>query len=350
MKVLHVLCDLSGGGAERLVLDLCRFSTVETAVATVHRGGELDGAFSAAGVSVRCADRRRGRAGLRATARLARWASQVDVVHTHLWAGDTWGRPAAWLGGCRAVVTTEHNTRADSPLRSRIWTAMAPLSDRIVCVSRSAAQTLADAGIAPDRLTVIDNGVDLSRFSSVPRPGAGVLAVGRLTRQKGFDVLLDALRLSPVPTTILGEGEDRGLLESRAVGLPVTLPGWRSDIRPALRAAAVLVIPSRWEGFGLIAVEAMASGVPVIASGVDGLAEVVGDAGVLVPPEDPVALSAAIRRLLADPDLQADLRQRGLSRARQLSIERTVARYEALYREISSREISSREISNISSG
>ena len=112
------------------------------------------------------------------------------------------------------------------------------------------------------------------------------------------------------------------------------LPGWRPDIRPCLAQADALVIPSRWEGFGLIAVEAMASGVPVIASRVDGLAEVVGESGVLVPPEDPAALAAAIAALLSDPDQQARLRAAGLQRAQQFSIQRTVSSYETLYRQL----------------
>ena len=319
MRVLHILCDLSGGGAERLVLDLCRFSSIEAEVATVHAGGSLTGAFEDAGIRVRCAQRVRGRAGVRAVARLAAWSAQADVVHTHLWAGDFWGRPAARLAG-RRIITTEHNTRAESAIRQRIWTAMAPLSHRIVCVSQAASVVVQQAGVAAQRLDVIENGIDLTRFS----PGDAsahsiVLAVGRLTRQKGFDVLLEAVRSAPVPTCIVGEGEDRAELERRSVGLPVSLPGWRADIRPVLAEAAVMVIPSRWEGFGLVAVEAMASGVPVIASRVDGLVEVVGDAGVLVPPGDPAALSSAIHSLLADNTRRKEIARRGLIRARRFS-------------------------------
>ena len=338
MNVLHILCDLSGGGAERLVLDLCRYSIFNATVATVHAGGALSDEFQRAGVEVRCAQRVRGRPGGRAVGRLARWAATADVVHTHLWAGDFWGRPSALLAGGRPVVTTEHNTRSDSPLRRRIWTAMAPLSKKIVCVSQAASQIVQAAGVPASRLAVIENGIDLARFSPTHRSGQGrILAVGRLTRQKGFDVLLDALWHHPAETTILGEGEDRGLLERRAAGLPVSLPGWSPDIRPHLAEADVLVIPSRWEGFGLIAVEAMASGVAVIASRVDGLVEVVGDAGILVPPEDSVALADAIRRVLSDRALRESLRQRGLARSARFSIQRTVARYEALYRELCER-------------
>lgn len=335
MNILHVLCDLSGGGAERLVLDICRYGTFNNSVAAIHSGGALTGAFAAAQVSVRCLDRIRGRPGLMATARLARWASEADIVHTHLWAGDFWGRSAALLAR-RPVITTEHNTRGDTPARRRIWTAMAPLSDRIVCVSQAASQTLQQSGVSSSRLTVIENGIDLERFS----PGRlqkerHILAVGRLTRQKGFDVLIDALRGVQARTTILGEGEERAGLESRAAGLSITLPGWTADIRPHLAQASVLVIPSRWEGFGLIAAEAMASGVPVVASRVDGLIEVVGDAGVLVPPEDADALRVALTQLLGDHELRERLRQKGLERASRFSIQRTVAAYEALYRTIS---------------
>lgn len=337
MNVLHVLCDLSGGGAERLVLDLCRYSTVDASVATIHAGGALAEEFAAAGVTVRCAGRVRGRLGLRAVRKLSQWAAHADVVHTHLWAGDTWGRPSAWLGGCPRVVTTEHNTQADSTLRRHIWTAMAPLSARIVCVSQAAAQTVAASGVSKRRLSVIENGIDLSRFSSAPSTGKGILSVGRLTHQKGFDVLLHALRSIPTPTTILGEGEDRAALERLADGLPVRLPGWIADTHAALSAAAIMVIPSRWEGFGLVAVEAMAAGVPVIASRVDGLIEVVGDAGILVEPEDASALADAIRRLLGDAGLRAELIRRGLARAPRFSIQKTVGRYEALYRSLLSR-------------
>ena len=335
MKILHVLCDLSGGGAERMVLDLCRYSTFDASVATIHSGGSLEDAFAEAQVPVRCLERVRGRPGLRATARLARWAFQADIVHTHLWAGDFWGRPAGWLARC-PVITTEHNTQADTPTRRRIWTAMAPLSARIVCVSKAASQTVQRAGISAAQLTVIENGIDLARFTpAAPPEEGGVLAIGRLTRQKGFDVLIDALRGVQVRTTILGEGEERARLQARAAGLPISLPGWAADIRPHLAQAALLVIPSRWEGFGLIAAEAMASGVPVVASRVDGLVEVVGDAGVLVPAGDPDALRGAVTRLLGDAALRRRLRQQGLDRAQRFSIQRTVARYEALYRTLS---------------
>jgi glycosyltransferase involved in cell wall biosynthesis len=106
------------------------------------------------------------------------------------------------------------------------------------------------------------------------------------------------------------------------------------DPWPLLAEADIVAIPSRWEGFGLVAVEAMAAGVPVVASAVGGLVDVVGDAGILVPPEDPQALGAALQRLHEDAALRARLASRGRARARRWDIRETACAYEALYRSL----------------
>jgi glycosyltransferase involved in cell wall biosynthesis len=336
VRILHILCDLSGGGAERLVLELCRASRHQTTVATVQPGGALAPAFAAASIEVRCAGRRRRRLGLRALARIARWSADFDLVHTHLWAGDLWGRTGAQLAG-RPVVTTEHNARADSPLRGALWRGMAPLSDAIVCVSEAARLALVADGLDPSRLTVIANGIDLSRFTPLPPTTPTrrrVLAMGRLTEQKGFDVLLRAVIDSPgLELTIVGEGELRGPLQAlvEQTGGRARLAGWVPDVRPLLAAADVVAVPSRWEGFGLVAAEAMACGRPVVASRVDGLVEVVGEAGILVPPEDPAALGAALRQVCEEPGLWEALRGRGLARAARLDVRLTARAYDNLY-------------------
>ena len=99
----------------------------------------------------------------------------------------------------------------------------------------------------------------------------------------------------------------------------------------------MLAIPSRWEGFGLVAVEAMAAGVPIVASDVPGLREVVEGAALLVPPGDVAALSAALTRLSADEGLRAALVEAGLRRCERFDIRRTARSYEDLYREVASR-------------
>lgn len=343
MRVLHILCDLSGGGAERLVLELCQRSRHHCEVMTIFRGGDLQTQYADAGISVSWAGRKHRQLNMGAMRHIAMHARGVDVVHTHLWAGDFWGRLGARLAGGVAVVTTEHNTMPDAQWRGAVWRRMAHWSDRIVCVSEAARQNLLNHGMAAQRLCVIDNGVDLDRFSPLPsddRQRCRVLAMGRLTRQKGFDVLIAAAQRSPnIAVDIVGDGPDRGALQTLAdaCGGRVRLHGWVKDTRPWLEQADVVAIPSRWEGFGLVAVEAMASGRPIVASRVPGLADVVGDAGVLVPAENPDALARGIAAVLTDADTWKKLRRAGIHRAEHFGIDRTAAAYDQLYEQLLTR-------------
>ncbi len=332
-RVLHVLCDLSAGGAERLVLEICRrrSSDLEMSVATVQGLGPLEPAFRAAGIPLIEGGRARKHLGVRATGRLVGAVQAADVVHTHLFAGDTWGRIAALLTGHRAVITTEHNVNRDETWQRWVKRGLAPVSRQIVCVSEAVARYSVEVEGIRD-VIVIPNGVDVDRFGPHPGgPGNRVLAIGRRVPQKGFDVLLDAL---PAGFTLQVAGE--GPFERDQPG--VTWLGRREDVPALLAQADILAVPSRWEGFGLAAAEGLAAGVVVVASDVDGLAEVVGDCGVLVPPEDPAALRAALVRVGQDPALRRALAVRGPERARsRYSIDTTVRRYENLYRGLGAR-------------
>jgi glycosyltransferase involved in cell wall biosynthesis len=178
---------------------------------------------------------------------------------------------------------------------------------------------------AAARLTVVRNGVDLARFTpaggaerTVTRARLGVgagaplaVCVGRLTRQKGQDVLLDAwprvrARCPDAELVLVGGGDAHAALACRRVP-GVRLVGPCLDVRPWYAAADVVVLPSRWEGLALTALEALARGRPVVASAIPGLAEAVpAEVGGLVPPEDPPRLADALAAVLAesrgDPD------------------------------------------------
>ncbi len=335
MRVVHVLNDLSGGGAERLVLEFCRRSApdVHTRVVTVHAGGVLAAAFADAGVEVRSVGRRRGRLGLRALARLAGELRGADVVHTHLWSGDVYGRVAARLAGVPVVISHEHNVPRLLPdWKVAVKVQTAGLCDRVIAVSESVAGGWRARGLGVDRLVVVPNGIELGRFAGEHVGGGGVLFVGRLVPQKGVEVLLSAMRLLPeASATVVGDGPLRGELD---VPGNVEMVGAVEDVVPWLRRADVVVVPSRWEGFGLVAAEAMAAGVPVVASAVDGLVEVVGDAGVLVTPDDDQALARALSDLLANPARRASLARSGRDRVRAFSLEGTITSIEALYRDL----------------
>ncbi len=192
---------------------------------------------------------------------------------------------------------------------------------RAVVVCRPFAEAIARRGVSPDRIHIQHNSV--KPFTS---PAAGeieavrrelgirspmVLAVGRLSAEKGHADLLEAVaRLADVnfQLVIVGEGPERRRLEQKIAGLHLEgkaiLAGHRPDVRPFYAAAAVLALPSHTEGSPNVVLEAMAAGVPVAATNVGGVPEILEHerTGLIVPPRDPGAMAAAIRRLLAGPD------------------------------------------------
>jgi glycosyltransferase involved in cell wall biosynthesis len=268
---------------------------------------------------------------------LRRLARGKDVVHLHSSKAAVLGRVAALSMASRhrpAVVVTAHYWSwlvggRWAPLYRSIERFLARRCDVIVAVSeREASEGRAALGSsAPVRL--IPNGVDRDHFSpdgvSADRaPGAPLLVcVGRLSHQKGQDVAIRALALLGDRVARLrlvgaesGGGERvelEALAESLGVSDRIEWRGGIDDTAPEYRAADVVVTPSRWDGLSLALLEAMASGAPIVASDVNG-SESLGDAGVIVPPDDPQALADAIDDLLHDAP--ARLRLGAAARAR----------------------------------
>ncbi|MEU1477397.1 glycosyltransferase family 4 protein [Streptomyces sp. NPDC001668] len=169
-----------------------------------------------------------------------------------------------------------------------------------------------------------------------------LMAVGALERHKGYETLLDATRawrlLDPVPLVVVaGEGPLRAVLQSRIEeeGLPVRLLGRRDDLPELLAAADLALLPSRWEARSVLAQEALHARVPLVATEVGGVPELVGDAAELVPYGDPEALAEAVVRLLGDPERQELLRERGVRQAATWPTEdETVAQVLSVYDEL----------------
>ena len=259
---------------------------------------------------------------LLAARRLARVLPQfADMAHAH-------GLRAAWVCALAQrrrpfpFVFTAHN-QPGLGLPSRLATAyVGARCARAIAVSSSVADGLAACGIPRSKITVVPNGIDLDCFAAAhfdrtaARQSFGLsenaFVVGtaaRLSREKGIDILLAAATQRGGMTFLLaGDGPLQASL-AKSAPANARLLGRLDDIRPLLAAADVCVIPSRREGQGLTALEAMAAGVPLIASRVGGLAEMLTDSetALLVPPNDPDALAAALSRLQSDRRLRAKL-------------------------------------------
>lgn len=244
------------------------------------------------------------------------------------------------------VVAVEHSP-LPPPSRSgralKRWTS-SRLAAHVAVGERTAREIEAAASLPPGSVATIPNGVPDRPLAAVARyaPGPTVGTIARLDPVKGIDVLVRALaRLPEVTLVVVGDGPERAALERLAVelgvGERVVWTGWLDDARGRLGAFDVFALPSRREGQGIAAVEAMLAELPVVASRVDSVPEVVEDGrtGVLVPPEDPSALAAAITGLLESPEWAVEMGRRARARARErFGPERMARRYEDLYRRL----------------
>jgi glycosyltransferase involved in cell wall biosynthesis len=267
--------------------------------------------------------------------RVRRTTRKADLVHTHLVHADVYGAI-----GARVLVSTKHN---DDPFRAGAFRfaerALARRASRIIAITHALARFQVErVGLPADKVEVIHYGLDelpaawgTNPLDDVPRTEPLVLAVCRLEPQKGVDVAIRALREIPnAQLVVLGEGPQRAELE-RLAGDRVHLVGRVPNVAAWLRRADVLVHPVRWEGFGLALLEGMLASLPVVATRVSSIPEIVvdGETGLLVPPDDPAALASAVARVLNDP---GDYGERGRKRARQeFSVTRMADRTLAVY-------------------
>ena len=371
VRVLHVLATLLPGGSEisvlRLVSALDRGRYV-VRVACLRGDAVLADEFRAAGIElVRFG--MRGQFDPACLLRLRRYVARerIDIVHTHMDLADFYGALAGRLGGARGIVSTKH---APDEFRTRRTWKRYPflllerlayeMDDAVIVVSEGLRTFLEKAERLPRRkMVVIGHGIEPTSRPATRDEARGVLGlpsrgpllgmVGRLSPEKGQIVQLRALpavlAAFPQATCVFaGEGPTRAALEAeiRLLGIAdrVVLLGFRRDVPMVLAALDLFVQPSIYEGFGLSLLEAMAAGLPSVASRVGGIPEVIedGHTGLLVPPQDPAALASAIIRLLGDRDGARRLGEAAAGRARdKYSLARVAARVDELYRDILSR-------------
>ncbi len=275
----------------------------------------------------------------------------AELVHTHLVHADVYGAAAAAALRLPLYSTKHIDDRFRRGPFRHVERLVARRSTRIVAITEALARFCIErVGLPEDKVTVVHYGLDELPPAWGPNPevelpeGSRVLlAISRLVAQKGLETAVAALpaireREPKAVLLVLGEGPLRETLRKQAELLGVAdallLPGRAGDVAAWLRRAEVFVHPARWEGFGLVLLEAMLAGLPVVASAVSSIPEIVadGETGVLVPPDHAPALAAAIGDLFGDSGHARSLGTAGRRRARsEFSVQRMARRTAELY-------------------
>ena len=277
-------------------------------------------------------------------------AHDIEIVHAHAARDYHLAALAVRRASRGRLVLTRH---ALFPLR-RINKLVLSNTSRVIAVSQAVAESLRQSGVVESaKITVIHNGIDIDRFArSVSGADVPIVVgtVGHLAPIKGHDVFVRAARLVrahrfDVHFTIAGEDKSpqmnyrrslEKLIDELGLNGFVNMPGWRDDMNAVLSSLTLFVSAARSEPFGLAIVEAMAAGLPIIATASEGALEILEDgvSGKLVPADDPEALAEAINKLLEDPLERARLGQNALRVARdRYSLKRMASDTERVYRE-----------------
>ena len=362
-RVLVLTVGFGIGGAERLILwtaPRLRDAGFDVTVAALKGRGPLADRLEAQGVPAVSLDGRRHDP--RTLVRLLRYLrrGRFDLLHTHLFLANVAGRVAGRLAGVPVIVAAHHDTDVWMKARHRLLERLtAPLGDCVVACSEAVRRYAVETyGLTPKRVITLRNGIEIAPLATDEaarrrlRAGLGagpddllVGGVGRLvSRKKGYDLFVEAAAAvaAQVPRArfvLAGEGPDRAALETRARDLGISgrlvFAGLRDDVHDLMGAFDLFVQPSRWEGFGLSILEAMAASRPVVAARVGGIPEIVADGvhGRLVPPDDAGALARAIAALLRDRDLALRLGRAGRARVEaEFGLDRLVGETAELYR------------------
>ncbi len=352
IHVVHIIPKLGFGGAERFVVELAKHmpsKNIRQSIITLWDDRPL---MKELPDSVSCTVFPFDRIGyIHRIPKLTKMLRemQADIVHTHLFSADLWGRLAAKSLGI-PVVTTEHNINVgESWLWGRIKRAMKKYSRVYTAPSSAVREYMKTAyGIAVENTRVIMHGIELEHFIKIKpaafAPPYKLLMMGRMVEQKGHSIALDALqkiRDISCTLTMVGDGEKKESLMHYAKELGVSdRVIWKSATENVSReyaTADIVLVPSRWEGLGIVVFEALASERLVIGSRVGGIPEIIidGENGRLIPVENSDALADAIRASVKNQLASKKIAKQGRVWVKeQGSVARMTEAYEALYQEV----------------
>jgi glycosyltransferase involved in cell wall biosynthesis len=369
-RIAYLIDGLSMGGAERLMVPMLAYLSrvhFQPYVCALQSkdGNPMADELRSLGVPVECLNIKRLR-DLDAIPRLTRYLRGIkaDLVHTQLEAANILGNISAKLLGLPSVCTIHVMPSLDVTTKTKLhqkveWFALRNFCDRVISVSEEARQYHIEiSGSSPKQVSTIYNGIDLSAFLDmnfaverevvrdelkIPRDANILITVAVLRPPKGIQFMIRALPaiLASHPNTyylVVGNGPHRDELieEASRAGVRerVVFAGMRRDVPRLLAASDVFVLPTLTEALPTVLAEAMAARLPIVASQVGGIPEMIarGQHGILVHPEDVEGLSNGCTQLLSQPEQRAAMGAAGWKTANQkFSIERQVHQLKELY-------------------
>ncbi len=365
VKIVYLINGLGSGGAEMMLLRLLerldREKFAPEVVALLALDGPVETNIAALGIPVQVL-KMKSKMDLAAVWRLAKYlqSSRPAILQTQLFAADIIGRTLGYILQIPVIISSIRNVTYGGRFRDLLlkWTDRFTMTTTFV--SRQAAKRFIDQGITlPGKALVIYNGLDPTVFRvdlsldeavllreafGIPERKIFMLAVGSLTRQKGYDLLFEALAIlnssnKHYHLIIAGEGDQKRTLSDLACRLgidsQVTFIGRSDEVNRLMAAADLLVLSSHWEGLPGVVIEAMASALPVVATDVGGTGELIidGKTGYLVPPADPDRLAEALLKVLyLNVSERKLLGLAGMARVEQeFHVDKMVKAYENLY-------------------
>ena len=367
-KIVHLVDVLEKGGAQKIVFDVVSSLSSEFDFEVwAFFGGAYENELKKRGIEVKILGLRPEKIGLRYPVniwRTIRWLKKnfrktgPQILQTHLLGSDIWGRFAA--PNIKIIQTIHSAEKFRGKIFSRFGLKMlffdrisAKKTDLIIAVSQAAKKSLIKEGIDPKKIRVVYPGVELQKFvfsekerekwRRLWRAKSKVVigSVGRLDKVKRYDLLLYAFsRLTKAILVLVGDGPERESLKKLASQLnikdKVIFMGQRPDVEKLLSGFDIFVLPSKWEGFPLVIIEAAANGRPILASNVGGIPEFIrnGKNGWLFNGSSPELLAKKLNSLVESRSLREKLGRQAALSAQEFSLARMIEKYRQIYQSL----------------
>jgi len=347
MKVLHVINSLTSGGAENMLISF--FNELKNDNFEILLLVDDSIAFNIPKhIKYSVLSNSKKRYSLKKIFQLYKFIKkgEFNIVHSHLF-------PSQYYVGIISVflkkikfITTEHNTtntRRNNYFFKITDTLIYKQYDKIIFISKGVKNSfLNDFKSLNSKGVIINNGISIRRFKAKKNTlnNNKIIMVARFSKQKDHITLLKALLLlnKSFTLSLVGEGpllkDIKLFVKNNDLEKRVYFLGFRNDIEKLYQEHCIFVLSSIWEGFGLVAIEAMASGLPVIASNVDGLNEIVNDVGLLFKVQDEKDLAQKINIISSDINLRKTLILKGIARANEYDINKLTKQTLNLYQQI----------------